>query len=92
MRLLCGRIKEINNMTKTEFNELTSQEQWKWVLDNKEKISLIELDNDVTYVSSVCFKEDDDEETGSVSMKTWLGRDEGITDLMLALGIECQDV
>ena len=80
-------------MTRTEFEELTPEQQWKWVIDNKEKISLIELDNDCTYISSECFKEVGNEEcSGSISIKSYLGHSSGVFHLMAALGIECRGV
>lgn len=80
-------------MTRTEFELLDPEQQWKWVIDNKEKISLIELDNDCTYICSQCFKEAGNEEcSGSISMKSYLGNGWGIDHLMTALGIECRGV
>lgn len=82
-----------NTMTREEFNELTAEQQWQWIIDNKEQIMLIELDNDCTYVSAPCFKEEGNEEcTGSISTKSYLGNGWGINHLITALGIQCTGV
>jgi len=80
-------------MTRKEFEELTAEEQWQWVIDNKEQITQIDLDNDCTYVVADCFKVPDEPEcTGSISMKSWLGNGHGLYDLFDALGIKCEGV
>jgi hypothetical protein len=80
-------------MTREKFKNLTDQEQWSWVIANKEEILLIELDNDCTYVSAARFKEEgNDECNGSISMKSYLGHGYGIFHLMKTIGIECTGV
>lgn len=80
-------------MTANEFNKLDPEEQWKWVIDNKEKVTQIELDNDCTYVLSPLFKEEDNEYyQGRISMKSYLGNGWGIDHLLEALGIKCAGV
>ncbi len=80
-------------MNREEFEELSPEHQWKWITENKDKIDQIELDNDCTYVYSSCFKiEGEDECSGSISMKSYLGNGWGINHLMQALGIKCTGV
>lgn len=80
-------------MNRNKFDELTGQEQWLWVITNKEEISLIELDNDCTYVCADRFKEVGNEEcSGSITMKSYLGHGCGLHHLFKAIGIKCSDV
>ncbi len=80
-------------MTRKEFEQLEPDQQWLWVVNNKEEILLIELDNDVTYVTAARFKEDgNDECRGSISMKSYLGNGWGIDHLLEALGITVEGV
>jgi hypothetical protein len=86
-------IKKSYNMNRDKFKELTPEQQWKWVIENKDKITLIELDNDCTYICAECFKEAGNSEcTGSISMESYLGNGWGINHLISALGIECRGV
>lgn len=78
-------------ITRQQFEALPAQEQWLWVITNKEDISLlIELDNDCTYVTSDYFKVGED--NGSVTMKSYLGISEGLFHLVKSIGIECTGV
>lgn len=80
-------------MNRDKFEKLTPEQQWKWVIDNKDKIDIVELDNDCTYICSSCFKEEgNDECSGSLAMESYLGNGWGINHLMAALGIKCTRV
>ena len=80
-------------MTREEFEKLTPEKQWQWIVDNKSQVTLIELDNDCTYIHHPDFKEPgNDECTGSITMESYLGNGWGIKHLMKALGIECRGV
>lgn len=80
-------------MNREKFKLLTPEAQWKWVIENKSEINLIELDNDITYICVDRFKEEgNDECNGSISMKSYLGNGWGINHLVKALGIECSGV
>jgi hypothetical protein len=72
-------------MTLKEFENLSEQEQWNWVVRNSDSVKLIELDNDETYIRL----KEWDEETGEYSrFKDWLGNGPGVGLLLNALGIE----
>lgn len=80
-------------MTRNEFDSLPAHEQWQWVIGNKEKVTLIELDNDVTYVYSDCLNENEDmEQTSYATMKSYIGDCKGVFDLLNALKIKVQGV
>jgi hypothetical protein len=68
-------------MKQEQFKTLTSEQQWKWVVDNKEMIEQVDLDNDGTWVS---LKGSDDE---CLTMKAYLGWDDGVQHLLTAIGI-----
>ena len=71
-----------------QLNNLTSQDQWKFIIDNKDSISSIDLDNDVTYVN---WKGDKESEY-STSTIDYIGNGPGVELLFHALGIEAQGV
>ena len=80
-------------MNRKIFDEMTESAQWQWVINNKEKINLIELDNDTTYVCADCFKEEGNEEcSGYIAMKADIGNRWGIYHLLNALKIKNQGV
>lgn len=80
-------------MKRKEFENLSAQDQWLFVLTHKDQILLVELDNDVTYVTSPLFKiEGEDEDNGSVTMKSYLGISNGLFHLFKGLGVECTGV
>ena len=80
----------MSNLLK-EFDELNNdKERWLWVLENKDKV-FIELDNDITLVSSTIECEDG-EEVEYTSFDEFLGNKDGVLDLLQALGINADFV
>ncbi len=73
-------------MLKTEFDALPEKEQWKWLIENKEKVTKIDLDNDETYIS---FIGDDENES---RFKADIGNRQGVNYLLEALGFAVYDV
>lgn len=73
-------------MLKTEFDALTEKEQWKWLIENKDKVVQIDLDNDETYIS---FIDDDENES---RFKADIGNRQGVNYLLEALGLAVYDV
>lgn len=73
-------------MLKTEFDALTEKEQWKWLIENKDKVAQIDLDNDETYIS---FIDDDENES---RFKADIGNRQGVNYLLEALGLAVYDV
>lgn len=71
-----------------ELSSLTSQDQWKWIVDNKDLISRLDLDNDSTYVLFKCDKEGD----YSVSLDDYIGWHDGAVYLLKAIGIKGEPV
>lgn len=78
------KIEKLHN----ELSGLTSQDQWKWVVENKELIKSLDLDNDSTYVN---FKGDKEGEY-SVNLIDWIGWDDGVIYLLKAIGIKGEPV
>lgn len=84
------RVKVINQnkndmITEESFNALNSRDQWKWIVDNKEQIQMITLDNDncsiqIKGLSDSCWYP-----------HTWLGYSDGVHDLLNAIGIPCEN-
>ncbi len=72
-------------MYKQIFDALEAAAQWEWILQNKEKIETIALDNDETFVSFVG-------EDSEGIFKADIGNREGATLLLEALGFEVYDV
>lgn len=73
-------------MLKTEFDALTEKEQWKWLIENKDKVVQIDLDNDETYIS---FIDDDENES---RFKADIGNRQGVNYLLEVLGFAVYDV
>lgn len=72
-------------MNKQKFDTLSEKRQWAWLLENKEAVEQIELDNDETYIS---FKGEEDE----CRFKADIGNRQGVNYLLEALGFAVFDV
>ena len=75
-------------LTEKEFKELSSKEQWEWVLNHKNEIKLI-LDNDNTSVTFLGEEENDD--APIYYLEDWLGNGPGVEILLSAIGIQNED-
>lgn len=71
-------------MNKRQFNDLTTEEQWNWVVHNSDKITHAELEKGCTLIHSEVFRDGD---CTSVEMKGFLGVTRGTHFLLAAIGI-----
>lgn len=68
--------------TQEQFNN--AEDQWQWVLQNKEKVKMITLDNDNTMITFV----DDVDAYGYFD--SYIGQSKGTLDLLDALGLPAE--
>ncbi len=72
-----------------KLNKLHGIDFWKYFLENKNELKLI-LDNDDTIVVLVEHDGDDEEDREYASANNYLGNNEGITELLHALEVNCE--
>ncbi len=70
-------------MTEKQFNALNEVEQWQWVLDNKNKIQQVTLDNDNT---SIMMKDSED----YYYMHRDCGDRDGVKILLTLIGLNAE--
>lgn len=80
--------KTVQRMTQKEFNKLGSVGQFKWLIENKDQVQQIELDNDITYIILNAATE----EEPYITTMNYLGWDAGVKDLLTAIGFNAQGV
>lgn len=74
---------------KKQFDSLDEQEQWKWLIDTDLKPHFtVFLDNDDTHI----YFEEDTEADYVLRFKDDIGNRQGVNNLLMALGVNVQDV
>ncbi len=69
----------------------TDRKKWALILKNKKKVTVF-LDNDCTYLYVNEDREQDTDAYEGVDFNEYLGASQGVVDLLLAVGIECEFV
>jgi hypothetical protein len=65
-------------------NFKTDMERWSWLMNNQDKGIVVKCDNDNTYI--VVDGDDDD----SASFRSYIGWDDGVFELLKAVGIKAE--
>ncbi|MCK5139028.1 MAG: hypothetical protein KAQ85_04225 [Thermodesulfovibrionia bacterium] len=73
---------------KKEFDLMTEEKQWEWVLINKDNVTLY-LDNDSTTLTFD--SEDEEDDCTMLSLKADVGNRWGVDMLLSIIGVKCED-
>lgn len=65
----------------------TDGERWTFLMANKDSCLTVMLDNDDTFIV-----DENDEDAECVTFDGYIGNAPGITDLLMVIGVSCEDV